>query len=487
VTTRDWAALLPAVLTYGSIAAEVLGFALIPFVLVRRKEPAATIAWILVLLFLPGLGATLYLLFGRSRVRWSARRKRAADEALGGHLIGFRVPLSEVLSTPLPLAGHRLGLFRVSSVLSRGRSTHGNAVNVMLGGAATYAAIGEAIDAAQHHVHAEYYLIRPDVTGSWFLDKLSEASRRGVQVRLLCDGWGCLGLPRAWIRNLRDDGVRMTWFLPLSSMLVQPANLRNHRKIVVVDGKVGFTGGINIGDEYLGKMPSVGAWRDTHLRIEGPAVSELQSVFLRDWFFSSGEIVRDSEFFPSWGERAAEGVAAVLTSGPDTDSEAIHRIFFGAIGVARERILITTPYFVPDRSILVALQMAALQGVDVRIILPSRSNHRVTFHAGRSFYDDLIESGVHIHEYTPGMIHAKSMVVDGRLALVGSANMDLRSFRLNFEVHALISDEQTARALEEAFYADMKQTTEVALQSWRSRSLVLRVAEGGARLVSPLL
>jgi cardiolipin synthase len=484
---REWGALLPDLLTWGGIAVEFVALALIPWVLVRRKEPASTIAWILVLLFLPVVGATLFLLFGRSRVRWSAKRKRAADDALRGHLIGFRAPASEVGDAPLPLAGHGLGLFRVGSVLSRGGCTQANRVDVMLGGAATYAAIGEAIDAAEHHVHAEYYLIRPDETGSWFLDKLLEAARRGVQVRLLCDGWGCFALPRAWIRSLRREGVGVTFFFPLSSMLVQPVNLRNHRKIVVVDGRVGFTGGINVGDEYLGKMSSVGAWRDTHVRIQGPAVAELQSVFLRDWYFSSGEIARDAAFFPAQEEPAGDAIAAVLTSGPDTDSEAIHRVFFGAIAGARERVLITTPYFVPDRSILVALQMAALQGVEVRLLLPSRSNHGVTFHAGRSFYEELIECGVRIHEYEPGMIHAKTMVVDGRTSLVGSANMDLRSFRLNFEVHALISDELTAHALEEAFYGDLRHTREVKLAAWRARPARLKVAEGAARLVSPLL
>jgi cardiolipin synthase len=473
--------------TYGGIAVELVALALIPFVLMRRKEPAATIAWLLVLVFVPGVGAVLYLLFGRSRVRWSAMRKRQADEALEGHLIGFRAKPSQVRAVPVPVAGKSAGLFRVSEVLSQGRSTARNRVDVLAGGAATYAAIGEAIDAAQHHVHAEYYLIRPDTTGAWFLEKLMTAAKRGVQVRLLCDGWGCLALPRAWLRDLREHGVLVTYFFPVSKLLMQPVSLRNHRKIAVVDGRTAFTGGLNIGDEYLGKSPSVGAWRDTHIRVHGPAVRDLQSVFLRDWFFSSKEIVRDPGFFPAIGEHAGEAVAAVLTSGPDTDSEAIHRVFFGAIALARERILITTPYFVPDRSLVVALQMAALQGVEVRIILPGRSNHRVTFHAGRAFYEELIEAGVHIHEYLPGMIHAKSVVVDGDIALVGSANMDLRSFRLNFEVHTLIADEYTARSLEEAFRADLAQTREVDLDTWRARSAALQVAEGAARLVSPLL
>lgn len=477
----------PVVLAYAGLIAVAIALGLVPFVLLRRKEPSATIAWLLALMCLPGLGAGLFLLFGRSRVRWPAKRKRAADAALSGHLIGFRAQPGEVRQSLIPLAGRVAGLFQASQLLSRSRPTTGNRIDVLNGGVATYAAIGEAIDAARHHVHAEYFLIRPDATGAWFLEKLIAARRRGVQVRLLLDGWGCLALPRGWLRNLREEGVLVTWFFPLSSMLLQPVSLRNHRKIVVIDGKVGFTGGLNIGDEYLGAMASVGGWRDTHLRVQGPAAAELQSVFLRDWFFSSRELVSQPEFFPAFIEPCGEATAAILTSGPDTDSEAIHRVFFGAIAGARERVLVATPYFVPDRSLVVALQMAALQGVDVRLILPSRSNHLVTFHAGRSFYEELIEAGVHVHEYTPGMIHSKTLVVDRSVCLVGSANMDLRSFRLNFEVHALVADEATARALEEGFLDDLAQTKEVTLEAWRRRSSLLRVAEGASRLVSPLL
>jgi len=487
VPSEGWDEWLPDILTYSTIAVEILGFALIPWVLIRRKDPGSTIAWILTLLFLPGFGALLFLLFGRSRVRWSAKRKRSADEALRGNLIGFRATLSDVRPLPVPLAGQSAGLFRVGEVLSRSRTTEGNRVDVLEGGAAAYAAIGEAIDAAERHVHAQYYLIRPDKTGRWFLDKLIAAANRGVDVRLLCDGWGCFALPRGWIKQLRMQGVQVAFFFPVSSMLMQPVSLRNHRKIVVVDATIAFTGGINIGDEYLGKMESVGAWRDTHIRIQGPAAASLQSVFLRDWAFSTQERPERESLFPASNEAVGKAHASILTSGPDTDSEAIHRVFFGAIAGAKERVYITTPYFVPDRALIVALQMAALQGVEVRIIVPSRSNHSLTLHAGRSYYEELIEAGVHIHEYSPGMIHAKMMVVDGCIALVGSANMDLRSFRLNFEVHALIGDEYTSRALERSFFIDLAQTKEIDLQAWRKRRWHSRVAEGAARLVSPLL
>jgi cardiolipin synthase len=283
----------------------------------------------------------------------------------------------------------------------------------------------------------------------------------------------------------------------MRSLLLQPVNLRNHRKIVVVDGKVAFSGGVNIGDEYRGKMRRLGRWRDTHLKIEGPAASALQRVFLQDWFFATGEGVDFTSYFPDLpaglvGGRTSpagggKATVAIVPSGPDTRTEAIHRLFFAAISGARERVWITTPYFVPDPPMMVALQVAAMRGVDVKLILPSRSNHRVTFHAGRSYYEQLLEAGVHIHEYTPGMIHAKTMVVDGRIVLVGSANMDMRSFRLNFEVHALLHDEDAARDLEAQFLTDLAETSPVTLDAWAARPWPSRVAEGAGRLVSPLL
>jgi cardiolipin synthase len=233
-------------------------------------------------------------------------------------------------------------------------------------------------------------------------------------------------------------------------------------------------------------MRGIGAWRDTHLCIEGPAAAGLQRVFLQDWFFATGEAVDPKAYFPR-PSAAGKATVAVVPSGPDTRTEAIHRLFFAAISGATERVWITTPYFVPDPPMVVALSVAAMRGVDVKLILPSRSNHRVTFHAGRSYYEQLLEAGVRIHEYAPGMIHAKTMVVDGRIVLVGSANMDMRSFRLNFEVHTLLHDERTARDLESRFLTDLSQTTPVTLDTWSSRPWHWRIFEGAGRLVSPLL
>jgi cardiolipin synthase len=472
---------------FGAVLAAV-ALALIPLVVIRRKEPSSTIAWILTLLFLPALGPILFLLFGRDRVRWPARRKRQADALVRG-TVAARTGESQLdLSlAAADLTDFEKRIFQIGSLMTGASASSGNLVEVLSEGKAVYDALGAAIDGARHHVHAEYYLIRNDETGAWFRGKLIEAAKRGVEVRLLCDGYGCLALRGGWRRPLRRAGAMTGLFLPMRSLLLQPVNLRNHRKIVVVDGEVAFTGGVNIGNEYRGEMRGIGHWRDTHLKIVGPAAGGLQRVFLQDWFFATGKGVDPKAYFPEAPKPAGTATVAIVPSGPDTRTEAIHRLFFASISGASERVWITTPYFVPDPPMVVALQVAAMRGVDVKLILPSRSNHRVTFHAGRSFYEQLLEAGVHIHEYQPGMIHAKTMVVDGRIVLVGSANMDMRSFRLNFEVHALLHDEPTARDLEAQFQVDLSQTVPVALGSWCTRPWPWKVAEGGARLVSPLL
>jgi cardiolipin synthase len=485
-----WHALLPEALRVVRVFFWLVALALIPLVLVRRKEPSSTIAWILVLALLPALGAILFLLFGRDRVRMPAKRKRELDAVVRGQVAAARneppeadrtSDLSIVTTSPLEQA-----LFRIGQRLSHLRATDGNKVDVLVEGQATYDAIGAAIDGARHHVHAQYYLIRNDATGRWFRDRLVAAANRGVTVRLLMDGFGCFALGPSWRRPLHKAGATVAEFLPMRSALLQPVNLRNHRKIVVVDCETAFTGGFNVGDEYKGTMPGLGAWRDVHLQVAGPAAAELQRVFFQDWAFATGRPIEPKGYFLTDSPARGDAKVAIVTSGPDTRTEAIHRMFFGAIVGAAREVAITTPYFVPTESLTVAMELAAMRGVDVKLILPGRSNHRVTFHAGRSFYSDLLKAGVDIREF-PGMVHAKTLVADSQVALVGSANMDLRSFRLNFEIHALVHDETTATRLRETFESDLSKSTRVEFEEWEARRWTLRVKEGAARLVSPLL
>ena len=486
-------AVAPHVSIVLGIVVEIVALSLIPLVILRRKEPSSTAAWILALVFLPGVGATLFLLFGRDRVRLPVRWKRDADQALTQRRRHHHAsPAHRGALARIPTAVDR-ELFRISGVLPGGEPSVGNAAELLVDGAATYAAIGAAIDAARHHVHAEYYLVARGEVADWLAERLVAAVARGVAVRLLLDGFGSFWIGRRWVRALRDAGVEVAFFLPARLIFFQPMNLRNHRKIVIVDGETAFTGGINVMDEYrhvAGQAP----WRDTHLRVCGPAAQALAHVFELDWHFATRrEIPHDSGALAALARAPSEthdATVAIVRSGPDVEGplrETIHRIFFSAITLARSRVYITTPYFIPDRAILVALQTAAMRGVDVRLLFPKRNNHPFVGQAGRSFYEDLLWAGVAIHEYGPGMIHAKTMVVDGTVAMVGSANMDLRSFRLNFEVHAVVRDAATAAQLEACFEADLAVSSPIDPVTFAARPWTQKVIEGAARLLSPLM
>ncbi|MBK8253085.1 MAG: cardiolipin synthase [Polyangiaceae bacterium] len=481
----------PDVLTILPIAIELLGLLLVPFVLLQRKEPPSTVAWILALVFLPGVGLVLYLMFGRERVRVPLRNKVVLDR----DLLEKRGPASlrkvALISPPVveesnePLIVREL--FHVSAALAGAEATHGNRVDLLVSGNATYEALKEAIIAAKHYIFAEYYLLRPDATTDWFLDLLTQAARRGVRVILLMDGYGSFWISRRRLRALREAGGEAVFFLPARLILFQPMNLRNHRKIVVVDGEVAFTGGINIGDEYKGEKAP---WRDTHLALRGPCVLPLLLVFAQDYQFAARADI-PARFIEMAQSARVSGKAtvAIIRSGPDIagpQRETIHRVLFSAIVAAQKSVFITTPYFIPDRSIIVALQTAAYRGVDVRILFPGKSNHPFVFQAGRSFYEELLAAGVAIYEYGPGMIHAKTMVVDEMVALVGSANMDIRSFRLNFEVHTVI-DSAESQTLVQAFHNDLAVSKRVNAEAFKARPITQKVVESAARLMSPLM
>jgi cardiolipin synthase len=471
--------------TVASALATVFGMvslAFIPLVLLRKKEPAATFAWILVLVFVPVVGVVLFWFLGRDRLRRPVRKRREESAAVQGRielrLSGQFDPRLLEQSLERQPAEQR-GVMRLASALGRMGIVAGNDVRVLVGAEEKLGALLAAIEGARDHIHLEYYIFRGDRTGKRVLNALIDAAKRGVRVRVLYDGYGSVGLGRH-LRPLVRAGGRGAPFFPLS--IVRRAwtlNLRNHRKLAVIDGEIGFTGGINIGDMFLD-------WRDVHLRLEGPVVAELQAVFVADWYLATRRDLTEPCFFPPVEPRGAS-VAQILQSGPDESAEAIHRLYFAAIASARERVYLTTPYFVPDKAMSVALQTAALRGVEVRLIVPRRSNHRVTFHAGRSFYDELLMTGVHIHEYLPTMLHTKAIVVDGRFGLVGTANLDVRSFRLNFELVAVLYDPEGVARLEAIFLEDLACTEEVQLASWRKRAVLTRVKEGAGRLMSPLL
>jgi cardiolipin synthase len=454
--------------------------AMIGVIILEKRSPISTIAWILALAMLPYVGLIMYFFVGPHRVRRKRMRHGRSSAEVRAALA------ADVAHHPLDLTVPHRGQLATLAVRASGSlMSTAKRITVLGGGKECFDAIEESIRAAKSHVHVLYYIFEADRTGTRLRDALVERARAGVKVRLLTDAVGT-SLPRRFLKPLRDAGAVYARFNPIAfGALLPRIHLRNHRKIVIVDGRVGFLGGINVGDEYDVSVMPRAAFRDTHLRIEGAAVRELQFTFLEDWHFSTSEIIRDKGMFPSPQGDEAE-VAIIVPSGPDQAWESIEQVYFTAITQADELIQLTTPYFVPDEPMRVALCAAALRGVRLELIVPHRSDSRIVTVAARSYFDELLRAGAHVYEY-PKMVHAKTMVVDGKIGIVGSANLDNRSFRLNFEVSALFYDVTALAELTRLFDVDKHKCRHITLRSRSRLPLSTRLAEASARLLSPLL
>jgi cardiolipin synthase len=344
----------------------------------------------------------------------------------------------------------------------------------------------DALAGAQTSIWAEFYIVANDQTGKMFLDLLARRAAEGIEVRLIYDAVGSWGLDPRRLAAIVDGGGRACEFLPMNPVRRRwSVHLRNHRKLLVLDGRVAFTGGMNVGDEYSGLARRRGAegFRDSHLEVEGPVVADLANLFAEDWRFATGEELAT----PPKPPEAGPAVISILPSGPDQPHNATGLAFFAAIAGARGRAWVTSAYFVPDTATMKALISAALRGVDVRVLVPRRLDVPVLGAAARSYFGTLIGAGVRVFEYLPRMLHAKSLTVDSTWGIVGSANVDVRSFALNFELGALAADPAFARALEAAFEADLAESHEVTREEIRDLPTLARLRDGAARLLAPLL
>jgi cardiolipin synthase len=456
------------------------------WIALEKRSPMATLAWIALVVALPLGGAILYYVIGHRRVKRTRFKRLRARLGLGAAREKLREASGR--SGRGPLDPRAIQLMKLATEVCQIPPSNARSARLFLGGDEAYAALEEAVRAAQHHVHLEYYIFEPDRAGTRLRDVLVERARAGVEVRLLCDGVGSHNLGRRFLAPLREAGARFAWFAPVTLARLRPrlVNHRTHRKIVVVDGVIGFTGGINVADTESVAASGARAWRDTHMSFEGAAVRWLQLVFLEDWSYATGSAPTDDAYFP---ECADDGPIPlqILASGPDEPWSTIHKLYFAAIAGARERVLVATPYFVPDEAMLTALTTAALRGVDVKILVPRRSDSRTVTAAGRSFFGDVLAAGVRVFEYTPGMMHSKTLVVDDTFASVGTANMDSRSFRLNYEVTAVRYDAAGAKELAESFARDLTRAREVERGALANERLSLRLFQAGARLLAPLL
>lgn len=459
----------------------VLTWAVIPFVLLANKRPGATLAWIWSILLFPYVGALAFLLIGSERMR-RKRLRRVRHAHLTRH--GESAGAAEKISQQLPAA---TALARALATINEIPSSTALEARLLVNARNFYPALKQRIETARHHIHIEFFIWQDDARGREFLDLLATAARRGVQVRLLLDQIGCLGVSRRFFDSLVKAGGQFSWFYSLPfGRHSRFMNLRNHRKLQIIDGEYAFVGGMNIGCDYAGENPDLGPWRDLQLEVRGNVVTFLQETFATDWFFATDERIVSAEFYPE--AAAGEGhVCQVIAGGPDLPREPMPKSLITLLNFASKRVWITTGYFAPDMLLLSALQICAARGVDVRLLVSEKSDHPYLVLVGRSYYEELLRYGIRVFEYSEAINHAKAMVIDDEWLMVGSANSDNRSMRLNFELNLLVRAPEQAGQLEAILREDFSRSREIALTEIVRRPLSRRLVEAALRPLAPLL
>ena len=464
----------------GVISLHILGIIHVIHAVMHVRTSQGTIAWVVSLLTFPYVAIPLYWLLGRTRFSGYVRARREDDNRMNrlAHQMHERLAIQEV-ETPRDDA-----FARAARYLSGLPFTRGNSLELLIDGDETFRSIFEAIRGAKHYVCVNFYIVKNDRIGTRFQKLLMEKAREGVEVWLLFDEFGSHKLPRRYLRELRSAGVQCvpfgtnrTWISRLQ------LNFRNHRKIVVIDGEIGFIGGINVGDEYLGRDQRFGKWRDTHLKMRGPTVEALQLVFLQDWFWATDEMLN-----LTWEKEVEEAdqIAAIIPTGPADELDSWQLLVAEAANSSKERLWITSPYFVPDEGVMTALQAAAIRGVDVRIMIPKRPDHLLVWLSAFTYYEQSIPFGVRIFRYQAGFLHQKVILIDKRLAATGSANLDNRSFRLNFEIMAFSSDAKFIGEVTEMLETDFANCREENVEDFTGKPFLFRAGARLARLFAPI-
>ncbi|MDT7827546.1 cardiolipin synthase [Pricia sp. S334] len=458
------------------------------------RSSVKALAYILFIVFVPFIGIIFYFSFGVNyRKRKLYSKKIVHDEQLRQEIRSRMFSYSDKVfnSGGIGETHHNLAEFVRRSASSP--LTSNNAVKLLLNGEEKFPEVLKALEAAQHHIHIEYYIYEDDTTGNSIADVLIKKAREGIEVRFMYDAFGSNSLQRNFIQKLETAGVQTAPFYEIKLLaFANRLNYRNHRKIIVIDGTTSFIGGINISDKYRndGVGKSELFWRDTHLMLNGPATAFLQYLFLCDWNFASqNSLIYDEIYFPppTLKKEIGKEIVQLVPSGPDSDLPVILYSLLEVIGAAKNKILITSPYFIPGESLMDTLVIAAQGGLKVQIIVPGISDSKMVNAAARSYYTELLKYGVEVFLYNKGFVHAKTMVVDDNLAIVGSANMDYRSFDLNFEVNALIYGKEIAGQLESAFLKDLEECSQIDVTTWLNRPTYVRLWEKVVRLLSPFL
>ncbi|WCT13861.1 cardiolipin synthase [Mucilaginibacter jinjuensis] len=474
----------------GSIAYVLLTIFVCLRVLYDIRSTTKTFAYLLVVILLPAVGIVIYFAVGANYRKnkiynkkiindsklWADIRKRIVHESektldTGEQEVKLHKKLAHLLlNDNSPLTGD-------------------NEVKLLLNGENKFPELIDALKTAKHHIHIEYYIFENDNIGNQIKNILIQKAAEGVKVRFIYDDFGSRSIHRQFVKDMIEAGVEAypfykIWFIALSNR----TNYRNHRKIVVIDANTGFVGGINVSDRYINDNPKQLFWRDTHVMIKGPGVYYLQYLFIGDWNFCADQrLPITEEYFTYTQSKKGKAIVQIAASGPDSDTPTIMFTLLETIAMAQEELLITSPYFIPGDSVLDALCIAAMSGVKIKLLVPHHSDSKLVNAAARSYYREIVNAGVEVYLYKKGFVHAKTIVADGQLAIVGTANMDHRSFELNFEVNSMIYDKAIATELKEAFLNDIKDAMLIDPQKWENRSLVKQLPEKLCRLLSPLL
>lgn len=472
---------LTAFIVMAFYAVTILG--IIFMLLMENRSPVKSIAWIFVLILLPVVGLLLYILIGksfrkkmvishRSLAKWQER----IEIIKGDPILGKSFPAEYRNFAYLALKSSNSALYV------------GNSIRLFTNGQSFFDAMFADVQKAASYIHVEFYIFNSDEIGSRFISILKRKAREGVKVRVIIDDVGSWLMRKSCVRDMRAAGIEIFCFLKVGLPAINSkVNYRNHRKIVVVDGTVGYTGGMNVADRYV-KGSKWGQWRDTHLRLEGEAVHGLQRVFLADWYFVSRTLLKADEFYyPEMVTPVGNSLIQVVSSAPDSQWESIMQTFFMAIAQAKRYIYLQTPYFLPNVTIVNALQCAALAGVDVRIIIPRHSDASFALKSSMTYIGEVLNAGVKVYFYEKGFIHSKTIVIDDNLSTVGSANMDFRSFEQNFEINTWIYDPSFAATMKSIFLKDQESSTQIDYEQWKNRSRWEKFGESWARLFSPLM
>ena len=449
-------------------------------VISENRNPIKTVAWVLAVVFLPVVGIIWYAMFGQditkrhiiSKRMYNKLKKRPLDE------------MGELTEVSYP--GEHENLIELLKNLDYTPLLGGNDVKIFTNGNDKFDALFADIEQAKKHIHVEYYVLLDDAIGTRLQQALIQKAKEGLEVRVIYDSFGSRKTKKKFFEEFRKAGIETEPFLKLTlPALTSRINYRTHRKIVVIDGQIGYVGGMNVADRYLTGF-SWGCWRDTHARIEGKGVQGLQSVFLIDWYFVSQTLITSREYFPMLGNYG-ESPMQIVNSGPLSEMNEISHGIMQAIYDAKQSIFIQTPYFLPPDAMIDALQAVAIRGVDVRIMLSKRSDVPLVQMASRSFIKDMLKAGVKVYFYKKGFLHSKTMTFDTSLTLIGSANFDSRSFEQNFEVEAFIYDEKVTADANEIFAEDQRESEIVILREWVKRPVTMRFMESVMRLFAPLL